>query len=97
MDYPTKIENGAGEVLIFERVVPSPDGNCLEVRNEVQPGTGPPMHVHFKPEEDLTVVAGKMGYQILGEEPKFAALHRVCKASPQHGLFPVSNLSIYEE
>jgi quercetin dioxygenase-like cupin family protein len=73
MDYPTKIENGAGEVLIFERVVPSPDGNCLDVRNEVQPGAGPPMHVHFKQEEGLTVVAGKMGYQILGEEPKFAS------------------------
>lgn len=72
MDYPKRIDNGAGEVLIFERLVQSSKGDCLEVSNEVQPGAGPPMHVHFKQEEALTVVAGKLGYQILGEEPQFA-------------------------
>lgn len=70
--YPIRIENGGGEVLIFERLVQTPVGDCLDVHNEVQPGAGPPMHVHFKQEESLTVVSGRLGYQILGEEPRFA-------------------------
>jgi quercetin dioxygenase-like cupin family protein len=72
MSYPIKIENGAGELLVFERLVQGPEGDCLEVRNEVQPGAGPPMHVHFKQEEALTVVDGKLGYQVLGEAVQFA-------------------------
>lgn len=72
MNYPKRIDNGAGEVLIFERLVSSSNGDYLEVSNEVQPGAGPPMHVHFKQEEALTVVEGKLGYQILGQEPQFA-------------------------
>jgi quercetin dioxygenase-like cupin family protein len=72
MNYPKRIDNGAGEVLIFERLVQSPEGECLEVRNEVQPGAGPPMHVHFKQEEALTVIEGKLGYQILGEKARVA-------------------------
>ena len=72
MSYPKKIENGAGERLIFERLVRTPEGDCLEVSNEVQPGAGPPMHVHFKQEEALTVVEGKLGYQILEEAAQSA-------------------------
>ena len=69
---PLRIENGHGEVLIFERRVATPDGERIEGRNEVQPGAGPPMHVHFRQEEGLTVVAGRIGYQIRGEAPRFA-------------------------
>jgi quercetin dioxygenase-like cupin family protein len=69
---PLRIENGQGETLIFERQVATPTGERLEVRNEVQPGAGPPMHVHFKQEEGLTVIAGRMGYQVLGEAPRYA-------------------------
>lgn len=73
MGYPKSIENGAGEVLTFEKLVSSPDGDdMIEVSNEIQPGAGPPMHVHYKQEEALTVVEGKFGYQILGEAPQFA-------------------------
>jgi quercetin dioxygenase-like cupin family protein len=39
--------------------------------NEVQPGAGPPMHVHFKQEEGLTVVAGRLGYQLKGGPPRY--------------------------
>ncbi|HEY8602239.1 MAG TPA: cupin domain-containing protein [Thermomicrobiales bacterium] len=69
---PLRIENGQGETLIFERQVTTPTGERLEVRNEVQPGAGPPMHVHFKQEEGLTVIAGRMGYQVQGESPRYA-------------------------
>lgn len=69
---PLRIENGNGEVLAFERVVITPTGERLEVINEVQPGAGPPMHVHFRQEEGLTVVDGRLGYQIQGEAPRYA-------------------------
>lgn len=72
MEFPKRIDNGAGEVIVFERVQQSPDGEYVEVTNEVQPGAGPPMHVHFKQSEALTVVTGQMGYQVMGEEPKVA-------------------------
>ena len=70
---PLRIENGHGEAITFERRVATPTGERLELRNEVQPGAGPPMHVHFKQEEGLTVVAGRLDYQIQGEAPRYAS------------------------
>lgn len=69
--YPHTIENGGGEELTFIRIVKDPNGDYLEVENTVKPGSGPPMHVHFKQAECLTIVQGKMGVQLPGEEPKF--------------------------
>lgn len=70
--YPHTIDNGQGERLTFLRRVPTPEGDVLEVENEVQPNVGPPMHVHHFQEEGLTVVEGRIGYQRKGEEPQFA-------------------------
>ncbi|HYF04091.1 MAG TPA: cupin domain-containing protein [Patescibacteria group bacterium] len=69
--YPHTIENGGGEQLIFKRRIKDKDGEYLEVSNVVQPNSGPPMHVHHKQDEALTVKQGKIGTQILGEEPQF--------------------------
>jgi quercetin dioxygenase-like cupin family protein len=69
---PLRIENGHGEVLTFERRVVTPTGERIEGSNVVQPGAGPPMHVHFRQEEGLTVVAGRLGYEVRGEAPRFA-------------------------
>ena len=44
----------------------------LMVDGECTPGAGPAMHTHYKQDEGFTVVAGKIGYEILGEEQKFA-------------------------
>lgn len=41
----------------------------LIVTNELEPGAGPPMHVHFKQSESLTVLDGEMTYQVLGGRP----------------------------
>ena len=72
-DYPHTIENGAGgERLTFVRRVPGTTGDRLEVENVVKPGAGPIMHVHHHQEEALTVVQGRIGYQRLGEQDKFA-------------------------
>jgi uncharacterized cupin superfamily protein len=70
--YPHTIENGAGERLTFLRRVPGSAGDRLEVENVVGPGAGPPMHVHHRQTESLTVVEGRIGYQRPGEPPQYA-------------------------
>lgn len=70
--YPHSIENGGGEKITFLRIVQGPRGETLELENEVQPGKGPPMHIHFRQAESLTVVSGKMGYQLQGGAKQFA-------------------------
>ena len=70
--YPHSIENIFGEKLIFHDRVPERDGDKLIVENFVTPGNGPIMHVHFLQDESLTVIKGKIGYQVLGQPEKFA-------------------------
>ena len=70
--YPHTIDNGHGERLTFVRRVSTPEGEVLEAENCVQPGSGPPMHVHHYQEEALTVQSGRIGYQRKGEEARFA-------------------------
>ena len=70
-NYPHTIENGGGEKLTFVRRINDGKEDYLEVENEVQPNAGPPMHVHFKQEESITVVKGKIGVQHLGGEEMF--------------------------
>jgi quercetin dioxygenase-like cupin family protein len=71
--YPHTIENGAGEQLTFIRLVRDAAGDWLEVENVVKPGSGPPMHVHLRQEEALTVQQGQIAYQRPGEEPRYAS------------------------
>jgi len=70
--YPRTIENGAGEQLTFVGVGSDDQGDYLEARNSVGPGSGPPMHVHHLQEEVLTVERGTMGWQRLGDEEQLA-------------------------
>lgn len=69
---PYTIRNKHGEQLTFLRMRKEGNKEYLECENEVAPGSGPVMHVHFKQDEELTVLEGKMGYQLLGGEEKFA-------------------------
>jgi quercetin dioxygenase-like cupin family protein len=71
--YPHIIENCIGEKLIFKEIQQEPDGDKLLVENYVTPGSGPVMHTHLLQDESLTVVKGKLGYQILGQPEKYAA------------------------
>ena len=70
--YPYTIENGSGEELTFLGIVPDQDGDRLEAEARARPGAGPPMHVHHLQEEAMTVVSGKLGFQIAGEPPRYA-------------------------
>jgi quercetin dioxygenase-like cupin family protein len=71
-DYPYTIDNGAGEKLTFLGIRSDGQGEYLEARNSVSPGSGPPMHVHRLQEESLTVEHGTMGWQRRGEEEHVA-------------------------
>ena len=72
-NYPHTIENCIGEKIIFQSVEQSSNGDKVIVEGYCEPEAGPAMHTHFKQDEELTVVSGKMGYQIFGQEPQFAS------------------------
>ena len=71
-EYPYTIENGAGEWLTFERRSRSERSDRVDGGARVAPGAGPPMHVHFLQDEGFTVLDGRLGFQRLGEEPRYA-------------------------
>ena len=73
IQYPHIIENCIGEKLIFKEVKKEPDGDRLMVENYVTPGSGPVMHIHWLQDEALTVVKGKLGYQVQGKPVQYAA------------------------
>lgn len=68
---PHTITNCNGETLVFKELIKEQDGDKLIVENYVTPKSGPPMHTHFLQDESLTVVRGKLGYQIQGQAPQF--------------------------
>src|SRR5688572_33476146 len=68
---PHVIEN-AGEKITFNEIDIRDGIECIIGETEVQPNSGPPMHVHFRQDESMTVVSGKIGYEVLGEEKKYA-------------------------
>jgi quercetin dioxygenase-like cupin family protein len=70
--YPRTIENGAGETLIFLGVESTPEGERINITGSARPGAGPPMHVHYLQDEIVRVETGRVGYQVLGQEAKFA-------------------------
>jgi quercetin dioxygenase-like cupin family protein len=72
--FPHTIENCIGEKLIFKELIHEPDGDKLLVENFVTPKSGPPMHTHFLQEEALTVVEGRIGYQVQGGQPQYAGV-----------------------
>jgi quercetin dioxygenase-like cupin family protein len=71
MNYPKTIESGTGEQLTFLRKYLQNDVECLEAISLVQPGSGPPMHVHLLQDESITVTEGILAGQVLGKEPRY--------------------------
>ena len=69
--YPKTIESGTGEQLTFTRRYVKDGVEYMEAENLVQPGSGPPMHVHHLQDESLTVIEGVLAAQVLNEDPKF--------------------------
>lgn len=71
-EFPITITNGQGEQLTFTGLVQEEGGEKLIGHNQVMPGSGPPMHVHWLQDEGFTVMKGRIGYQLEGEEERFA-------------------------
>jgi len=69
--YPHTIENKHGEKIVFLELIKEADGDKLVTEGFAKPGCGPITHVHWKQEESLTVVSGKMATQIPGQEPVY--------------------------
>ncbi len=70
--YPHVIENCIGEKIIFNQLIKEPDGERLLGEAYVTPGNGPVMHTHWLQDESLTVLKGRVGYQVAGEPEQFA-------------------------
>lgn len=68
---PHTIDNNLGEKLTFKEIIIENGEEKLLVENEVLPGAGPVMHTHWQQDESLTILEGKMGVRILGQEPTF--------------------------
>jgi len=60
--HPHTIESG-GEKLTFTGITHDERGEVLTVENQVSPGAGPPMHVHHRQYEAITVVEGRIGWK----------------------------------
>jgi mannose-6-phosphate isomerase-like protein (cupin superfamily) len=70
--YPVTFENGSGDRITFIRRVSGPRGDLLEVEHALHPGGGPPMHLHRRQTEVLTVREGRLAWQRPGESPSYA-------------------------
>lgn len=70
--YPYTIDNGHGERLTFTGVTKEPGGDRADAEGFARPGAGPPMHVHYRQDEAVRVVSGRLGHQVLGGEPQVA-------------------------
>ncbi len=66
--FPHTIESKYGERITFLRM----EGERLILEGFCTPKAGPVMHTHLRQDEGVTVVKGKIGYQISGEEPRYA-------------------------
>ncbi len=70
-----------GETLIITRSAAETNGQVTEFEGIEEPGVGPPLHVHFKQEEKVKVITGRMRIKTLtgefslaeGQEYTFAA------------------------
>jgi len=71
---PLSIKNGLGEELIFHRMEIEEGEEKLIIENYVAPNTPPIKHIYYMQDEFLIVLHGKMGYQIEGEEVKYATI-----------------------
>jgi quercetin dioxygenase-like cupin family protein len=72
VNYPRTIDDGAGGRMTFLGVSHDEHGERLDVTSTVDPGAGPPMHVHHLQSETVTVRSGRIGVAIPGEGERFA-------------------------
>jgi quercetin dioxygenase-like cupin family protein len=72
INFPHTIENCVGEKIIFKQLIKESGGDKVIGESFVAPGAGPLMHTHWLQDESLTVIKGKIGYQVQGQPEQFA-------------------------
>src|SRR4051812_33852328 len=73
MTHPHTIDDGHGSRIAFLGVRhDDAGGEYLEMAGSVDPGAGPPEHVHHLQTETVTVISGRLGVAIPGEPERFA-------------------------
>lgn len=68
---PIETDTGLERLRLLRAIGEGP-GARLEGEAIVQPGGGPPMHVHWLQDEGFEVVEGRVAYQLAGGEPQYA-------------------------
>ncbi len=71
MQFPVETDTGSGERLHLLGIEEDDHGEYLAIEGHLEPGVGPPMHVHFGQDEGVRVEDGVIGYTVLdpsGEE-----------------------------
>src|SRR4051812_17968446 len=71
-EYPHTIDDRHGSRITFLGVRSDTRGEYLALTGAVDPGAGPPEHVHHLQDESVTVVSGRLGIAIPGEPVRFA-------------------------
>ena len=67
---PIETNTGRERLRLLRMIGEGPTAR-LEGEGFVEPGAGPPLHVHFWQDEGFRVVSGRLGYQLAGSEPKY--------------------------
>jgi mannose-6-phosphate isomerase-like protein (cupin superfamily) len=71
---PLTIKNHLGEELTFHRMEIEDGEEKLIIENYVAPNTPPIKHIYYMQDEFLVVLHGRLGYEIEGEEVKYAGI-----------------------
>jgi uncharacterized cupin superfamily protein len=70
--YPHTIENCIGEKLVFQKLNKDLDGDTIIVENYITPGNVPAMHTHLVQDKSLTILKGRLAYEIQGQGVRYA-------------------------
>src|SRR4051812_1722814 len=67
------IDDGNGSRIAFLGVRSDARGEYLALEGSVDPGAGPPEHVHFLQEESVTVVSGRLAVAVADAPVQYAS------------------------
>ena len=79
--YPHTIDNGHGERMTFLGI----EGDRLRIQSTVDPGAGPPMHVHHLESETVRVRSGRIGIEVRPPHNMEYFLTQIYASTAAHG------------
>ena len=70
LQLPIETNTGKEQLRLLREIGEGPTAR-LEGEGIVQPGAGPPLHVHYWQDEGFRVLEGRLGYQLAEGEPRY--------------------------